>query len=152
MFKIKHKVALVLLTAGLLIASDVVLAEPTQEPPAPAFDDETVSGMKQEPIQGPPVSASADGIVSKMKEQLNLSEEQVSQIKAVIEDNIAKIQAAAKQNLDTKSFRDKMVELQKDMESKISQYLTSSQLIQWKNRKLGHPERRMGPPPADKES
>ncbi|MFA5114952.1 MAG: hypothetical protein WC469_02655 [Candidatus Omnitrophota bacterium] len=128
MFKVKREAVFALLIAGLLMAPAVALAESTEKPPAPPSGDE---------------------IVSKMEQQLNLSEEQVSQIKAVIEDNIAKVQEVIKKNLDTKSFRDQTIELQKDMEVKISQYLTADQLIQWKNRKQGRPERRMGPPPEN---
>lgn len=76
--------------------------------------------------------SSASDIVAKMKEKLNLTDEQVSQITLIIQNEIEQRQVIMKQN------NSQMEALRKDTESKLSQYLTPDQLAQWKNNQRQH--------------
>ena len=79
---------------------------------------------------------SAGEIAAKMKQNLNLTDEQVSQITPVIEENIQQRQAimeqAKGQETDRDAMKGQMAALRESMESKLAQYLTPEQLEKWK--------------------
>lgn len=83
--------------------------------------------------QGP----SADDIVAKMKQELKLSDDQVNQIKPIIENEIQQRQQikeqAKAQGIGRQAIKEQMQALRQDMESKLSQYLSPDQITQWKN-------------------
>jgi len=87
--------------------------------------------------QGEHQQMSAGDIVAKMKDNLNLTDDQVSQITPVIEANMKQRQALMGQAKAGGSDRDvlkgQMAALRQDMESKLAQYLTPEQLEKWKN-------------------
>ena len=70
------------------------------------------------------------------KQNLNLTDEQVSQITPVIEENIQQRQAimeqAKGQETDRDAMKGQMAALRESMESKLAQYLTPEQLEKWK--------------------
>jgi len=95
----------------------------------------------------PPSPPSASDIVAKMKQELNLSDEQASQVIPVIQEEIQEMQTimeqARNQGVSREAMLSQMESLHKNTESKLSQYLTEDQLTQWKNRRQ-QPSRRGG--------
>lgn len=97
----------------------------------------------------PPSPPLASDIVSRMKEDLNLTEEQMSQIMPIIQDELSQMQSFMEQGASPDTVRSKMDELRQSTESKLSQYLTQDQLTQWKNKQQQPPQKegnRMEPP------
>ena len=86
-----------------------------------------------------PSPPSASDIVAKMKQELNLNDEQVSQITPVIQSEIQQMQALMEQAKSQGADRDAVIKqmeaLRESEESELSQYLTQDQLTQWKNRR-----------------
>ena len=96
----------------------------------------------------PPSPPSANDIISRMKEELNLTDEQVTQITPIIQDELGQIQAFREQGVSPDMAKIKMDELRQSMELKFAQYLTQDQLTQWKNKQSPKQDanNRMGPP------
>lgn len=70
---------------------------------------------------------SADEIVQKMTTDLNLTPEQASSIKPIIEDNMAKRQELLNSTMDRSSIKGQMTQLKQEEEQKLSQVLTPDQ-------------------------
>jgi regulatory protein YycI of two-component signal transduction system YycFG len=81
--------------------------------------------------------SSSDYIVAKMKRELKLSDEQVKQIKPIIENEIQQRQQikeqARAQGIDRQAIKEQMQALRKDTESRLAQYFTQDQMAQWEN-------------------
>ena len=75
---------------------------------------------------------SADDIVAKMKQELKLSDDQINQIKPIIENEIQQRQQireqAKVQGIDRQAIKEQMQALRQDTESKLSQYLSQDQI------------------------
>jgi len=71
---------------------------------------------------------SADDIVQKMTTELNLTPEQASAIKPIIEDNMAKRQALMNSSTDKSAIKDQMTQLKQDENQKLSQVLSADQM------------------------
>ena len=85
----------------------------------------------------PPSPPSASDMVSRMKQELNLTDEQVSQITPIIQDDVSQMQSLMNQGLDRDAAKSQIDTLHQSTELELSQYLTPDQLTQWKSRK--HP-------------
>lgn len=95
---------------------------------------------------------SADDIITKMKGELNLTDEQVSQIKPIIENEIQQQQAikeqAKSQGTDRETVKSQLQTLRNDTESKLSQYLSQDKMTQWRDDQKRR-ERLNGDPNSD---
>lgn len=85
----------------------------------------------------PPSPSSASDILAKMKQELNLNDEQLSRITPIIQDDVQQMQMIMEQSRSQRAGRDavknQMDVLRQNTESKLSQYLTQDQLIQWED-------------------
>jgi Spy/CpxP family protein refolding chaperone len=86
-----------------------------------------------------PSPPSVSDIVSRMQEELSLTDEQVTQITPIIQDELSQMQAFMEQGVSLDTGKSKMEALRESTESKLSQYLTPDQLTQWKSRKQQPP-------------
>ena len=134
----KYKYICVISMVVLFVATGVVLAgQPGGQRPSPP---------------------SASDIVVKMKQELNLSDEQVSQITPIFQDEIQQMQAIMEQSrsqgADRDAVKSQMDALRQSTELKLSQYLTPDQLIQWKNMQQQPPQQKgdRRVPPGGEES
>ena len=89
----------------------------------------------------PPSPPSASDVVSRMKEELSLTEEQISQITPIIQDELSQMQSFMEQGASSDTAKSKMDELRQSTESKLSQYLRQDQLTQWKNKQRQPPQK-----------
>ena len=81
----------------------------------------------------------ADEIVQKMTADLNLTPEQVTAIKPVIEDNMTKRQALFNNGADRSAIKDQMMQLKQEEEQKLSQILTADQMTKLQSiKEQGH--------------
>lgn len=71
---------------------------------------------------------SADEIVQKMTTDLNLTPEQASAVKPIIEDNMAKRQELLNGTMDRSSIKDQMAQLRQEEEQKLGQVLNQDQM------------------------
>ena len=80
---------------------------------------------------------SADDIIKKMKEQIDLTDQEASQVKPIIESDIQQKQAikdqAESQGTDRETVKTQLKQLRKDTESQLSRYLSQEQIEQWEN-------------------
>ena len=86
-------------------------------------------GFAQQQQEQPPSPPSANRLVSGMQRELDLTDEQASQIAAIITDEINQIQSlrnATKNQVDA---------IRQSAESKFLRYFTPEQLEKWNNRK-----------------
>jgi hypothetical protein len=91
----------------------------------------------------PPSPPSASEIVSKMKQDLGLTDEQVSQVTSIIQDESSQMEALMKSG-DPQSGRSQMEAIQQQTESKLAQVLTADQLAKWKSSKPQGPQGNSG--------
>lgn len=107
-----------------------------------------------QPEDQPPQAPSASDMISRMQQELNLTEEQVAQITPVIEDEINQMQSLMSQGGDRDASKVQMDTLRQATETKLAQYLTPEQLVQWKSKQQQPPQEggdKMGPPPGAQE-
>jgi len=99
----------------------------------------------------PPSPPLASDIVSRMEKDLNLTDEQVSEITPVIQNEVDQMQVLMSSKTDREAARDKMEAIHKNTESKLAQYLTPEQLAKWKEKQKKQLSQgqgdKMGPPP-----
>ena len=80
---------------------------------------------------------SADDIIKKMKEQIDLTDQEASQVKPIIESDIQQKQAikdqANNQGTDQETVKTQLRQLRNDTESQLSRYLSQEQMTQWKD-------------------
>ena len=80
---------------------------------------------------------SADDLIKKMKEQINLTDQEASKVKPILESDIQQRQAirdqAENQEIDQETMRTQLRELRNDTESQLSRYLSEEQMTQWKD-------------------
>jgi hypothetical protein len=79
-----------------------------------------------------PSPPSASEIVSQMKETLNLTDEQVTQVTTIIQEQMSQMESLIKSG-NPESNRGKMESIRQQTEEKLSKVLTSEQLTKWKN-------------------
>ncbi|MFA5362949.1 MAG: hypothetical protein WC335_06895 [Candidatus Omnitrophota bacterium] len=97
---------------------------------------------------------SASDMIAGMKADLNLSDQQVSQITPIMENEIKQMEALRGQEGDREAGRTQMEAIRKETETMLAQYLTPEQLAKWKSRKPPQPgqpgngSERMEPPPS----
>ena len=94
------------------------------------------AGLSSAQQQGqPPSPPSASDMVSKMKQELNLTDEQVSQVTPIIQEEVNQMQSLMSQVADRDAVKSQIDALHQSTEAKLAQYLTPDQLTQWKSRK-----------------
>lgn len=106
-----------ILTGSLFLASGVVYAQGSPR------------GGGQ-----PPSSPSASEIVGRMKQELNLTDEQITQVTTIIQEEITQMQSLMKSG-NPESNREKMGSLRQQTETKLASVLTAEQLTKWKSNK-----------------
>ncbi|HNX90600.1 MAG TPA: hypothetical protein PKY78_03700 [Candidatus Omnitrophota bacterium] len=89
---------------------------------------------------------SAKEMVERMKKELNLTDEQVSQITPVIEEEMNTMRSVMGEPKggDKESGRSQMEAIHQETETKLAQYLTKDQLNSWKSKRQGPPRGRSG--------
>ncbi len=142
--------ALALLTAGAALTALPLLAQDTPPAPPPA-------GQTQGPPPGGPGGRGGmnpERRLQMMKEQLGLSDDQTKQIKAIMDEDRGKMEGVrADTSLSQDDARAKMMEINKDQNSRIRALLTADQqtkfdeMMQRQRRGPGGPGGAPPPPP-----
>ena len=81
---------------------------------------------------------SADEIIQKMTTDLNLTSDQASAIKPIIEDNMAKRQELLNSTTDRSAIKGQMDQLRQDENQKLSQILNPDQMTKLNTMKEQH--------------
>lgn len=105
------------------------------------------SGTAYAECPQPPAPPSAADMISRMQQDLGLSEEQVTQITPIIENEVEQLQALMSQG---DRDRSKMDAIRTETGEKLAEYLTAEQLEKWKTQSckpLRDGGDRRGPPP-----
>jgi len=149
----KSKMQIRIVCAAMLLcgAAIVVRSAAAQDTPPPPMPERS-----QGAPQGPGGPGQGRGQMDParrlqmMKERLGLSDAQVTQLKAIYEDERTKSEALrADQTADPQANRAKMGEIRKDSETRIAAILTPDQKSKWDEMRAQQQRRGPGgPPPA----